>query len=137
MTSRVIYGSEKDMTLPHQAIERWQTNLFGRYAEKDVQHLVTLDNAGRHVSLCNQWNNHLPFEVQSWEYPDLPICVRCLQSSGQLRRLVVWVKPNTVDAIKKQPERMQIIQEFLNGVGAWDDADWNAAEKIWLRTGVE
>ena len=91
MTSRVIYEAE-NMTPPHQAIENLQPNLFGRYAEKDVQHLVTLDNAGRHVSLCNQWTDHLPFEVQSWEYPDLPICVRCLQTSGQLRRLVVWVK---------------------------------------------
>lgn len=137
MTSRVIYGSEKDMTLPHQAIDRWQTNLFGRYAEKEVQHLITLDLTGRHAPLCNQWIDHLPFEVQSWEYPDLPICVRCLQTSGQLRRLVVWVKPDTVAAIKKEPWRMEIIQEFLNGVEAWDDADWNAAEKIWLRTGVE
>ena len=130
MTSRVIYGSEKNMTQPHQAIENLQPNLFGRYAEKDVQHLVTLDNAGRYVSLCNQWTDHLPFEVQSWEYPDLPICVRCLQTSGQLRRLVVWVKPDTVDAIKKDPQRMAIIQAWLDNVADWNAADWNAAEYI-------
>ena len=130
MTSRVIYGSEKNMTQPHQAIENLQPNLFGRYAEKNVQHLVTLDSTGRHVSLCNQWTDHLPFEVQSWEYPDLPICVRCLQTSGQLRRLVVWVKPDTVDAIKKDPQRMAIIQAWLDNVADWNAADWNAAEYI-------
>ena len=130
MTSRVIYGSEKNMTQPHQAIENLQPNLFGRYAEKNVQHLVTLDSTGRHVSLCNQWTDHLPFEVQSWEYPDLPICVRCLQTSGQLRRLVVWVKPDTVDAIKKDPQRMAIIQAWLDNVADWNSADWNAAEYI-------
>jgi len=118
------------MTQPHQAIENLQPNLFGRYAEKNVQHLVTLDSTGRHVSLCNQWTDHLPFEVQSWEYPDLPICVRCLQTSGQLRRLVVWVKPDTVDAIKKDPQRMAIIQAWLDNVADWNAADWNAAEYI-------
>ena len=118
------------MTQPHQAIENLQPNLFGRYAEKNVQHLVTLDSTGRHVSLCNQWTDHLPFEVQSWEYPDLPICVRCLQTSGQLRRLVVWVKPDTVDAIKKDPQRMAIIQAWLDNVADWNSADWNAAEYI-------
>ena len=118
------------MTLPHQAIDRWQTNLFGRDAEKEVQHLITLDLTGRHAPLCNQWTDHLPFEVQSWEYPDLPICVRCLQTSGQLRRLVVWVKPDTVDALKKDPQRMAIIQAWLDNVADWNSADWNAAEYI-------
>ena len=118
------------MTQPHQAIENLQPNLFGRYAEKNVQHLVTLDSTGRHVSLCNQWTDHLPFEVQSWEYPDLPICVRCLQSSGQLRRLIVWVKPDTIAAIKKDSQRMAIIQAWLDNVADWNAADWNAAEYI-------
>ncbi len=137
MTSRVIYGSEKNMTQPHQAIENLQPNLFGRYAEKNVQHLVTLDSTGRHVSLCNQWTDHLPFEVQSWEYPDLPICVRCLQTSGQLRRLVVWVKPDTVDAIKKDPRRMEIVQAWLDNAQYFTDEDWDEIELISRGIGVE
>jgi len=108
---------------------RWQPSLRGRHPGKDIQHLVQLLE-GRHYSLCNQWTDHLPFEVQSWEYPDLPICVRCLQTSGQLRRLVVWVKPDTVDAIKKDPQRMAIIQAWLDNTADWQTADWNAAEYI-------
>ena len=118
------------MTWTNQPIDRWQPNLFGRHNGKDVQHLVMLDMTGRHVSLCNQWTDHLHFEVQSWEYPDLPICIRCLQSAGQLRRLVVWVKPDTLAAIKKEPRRMAIIQEWLDDMANWNDADWDAAVNI-------
>ena len=137
MTSRVIYGSEKNMTQPHQAIENLQPNLFGRYAEKNVQHLVTLDSTGRHVSLCNQWTDHLPFKVQIWEYPDLPICVRCLQTSGQLRRLIVWVKPDTIAAIKKEPRRMAIVQVWLDNAQYFTDEDWDDIELISRGIGVE
>jgi hypothetical protein len=107
---------------------RWQPNLRGRHPGKNVQHFVQLLE-GRHYSLCNQWSD-LPLDVQSWEYPDLPICVRCLQTSGQLRRLVVWVKPDTIAAIKKEPRRMAIAQAWLDSTTKWDDADWDAAERI-------
>ena len=115
---------------------RWQPKLYGRHPGKDIQHLVQLLE-GRHYSLCNQWTDHLPFEVQSWEYPDLPICVRCLQTSGQLRRLVVWVKPETVDAIKKDPRRMAIIQAWLDNAQYFTDEDWDDIELISRGIGVE
>ena len=108
---------------------RWQRNLYGRHLGKDVQHFVQLLE-GRHYSLCNQWNDDLRFDVQSWEYPDLPICIRCLQSAGQLRRLVVWVKPDTLAAIKKEPRRIAIIHEWLDDMANWNDADWDAAVNI-------
>ncbi len=115
---------------------RWQPSLRGRHPGKDIQHLVQLLE-GRHYSLCNQWTDHLPFEVQSWEYPDLPICVRCLQTSGQLRRLIVWVKPDTIAAIKKDPRRMEIVQAWLDNAQYFTDEDWDEIELISRGIGVE
>lgn len=107
---------------------RWQPNLRGRHPGKNVQHFVQLLE-GHHYSLCNQWSD-LPLEVQSWEYPDLPICVRCLQTSGQLRRLIVWVKPDTLAAIKQDSRRMEIVQAWLNSAAEFDDNDWSAVARI-------